>query len=400
MSDRVYQRLAQSFGADRVRHINGATPLNERSAVLQGFRGPADAHSGVFALVGTVGTVGVGLTLFDPNEPVTPHRVIFADLPYTWAEFEQGVDRLHRVGQRYPVSVDVPIVSFGGALTLADGDPVKSFDGWVWDLIASKQRLADQVLDAAFDVSGYAPGQVRRAIRNMLRTLDDAGGAVVAPPPPEDSAQAEHRRRLGRYRGLPRERAAEVFLRDLDASREFLQENDASRASQLAQQLVRERLGRWLDGRSTVVDLGCGSNLLRELPCDVIGIDRHGVNGGLVRDMAATGLPDRSADLAVMSLSMWGTASDRLAYLREAKRILRPLGKLIIIEPSGPFGGVGNWQAGALRLRRVAESLGMHVAACSEHTLDASASLVSFIVDNSSAAARPEIDPEWCHWAD
>jgi len=292
----------------------------------------------------------------------------------------------------------VPIVSFGGALTTADGEPVKSFDGWVWDLIASKQRLSDQVLDAAFDVSGYAPGQVRRAIRNMLRALDEAGGAVVAPPPPEESEQAEHRRRLGRYRGLARERVAEIFLHDREVSRRFLEKNDASRASTLAQQLVRERLGRWLDHRATVVDLGCGSNPLRDLPCEVVGIDRHGVNGARVGDIALTGLSESSVDLAVMSLSMWGTTRDRLDYLQEAKRILRPLGKLIIVEPSGPFGGVGTWQTGADRLRNVVGLLGMRLAEASEHTIDASSSLVSFVIDNSSASPVDDIDPEVCHW--
>jgi hypothetical protein len=92
----------------------------------------------------------------------------------------------------------------------------------------------------------------------------------------------------------------------------------------LAQRLVRERFGRWLDRRSVVVDLGFGSNPLRDLPCDrVVGIDRHGVNGGLVGDSADTGLPGGEADFVVMSLSMWGTPADRLSYLREAKRLLR-----------------------------------------------------------------------------
>ncbi len=80
------------------------------------------------------------------------------------------------------------------------------------------------------------------------------------------------------------------------------------------QRLVREWLSRWLDRRSVVIDFGCGSNPLRDLSCErVVGIDRHGVNGGLVGDSADTGLPGGEADFVVMSLSMWGTPADRLA---------------------------------------------------------------------------------------
>jgi hypothetical protein len=54
-----------------------------------------------------------------------------------------------------------------------------------------------------------------------------------------------------------------------------------------------------------VVDLGCGSHPLRDLPAArVIGLDRHGVNGGIVGDSAATASPVGEADFVVMSLSM------------------------------------------------------------------------------------------------
>lgn len=400
VSDRVHERLAAEVGAERVRHVNGGTPRRDRGGAFDAFRGYADVDRGTIALVGTVGTVGVGVTLFDAGDEnmATPHRVIFADLPFTWAEFEQSVDRLHRVGQRLPVQVDVPIVNFGDALTRADGELLKSFDGWVWDLLERKQLLADQVLDAAFDVSDYGEKRVSKAIRDMLRSLEKTGGAVVAPAPPEDSPAAEHRRMLGRYRALPRALTADLFRRDPEVSHRFLEANDASKSARLAHQLVRERLGRWLDRRSLIVDLGCGSNPLRDLPCQVIGIDRHGVNGGHTGDMTETGLSDGEADFVVMSLSMWGTPADRLAYLREAKRVLRPLSKLIIVEPSTPFGGPLAWQVGAGRLRQVSLALGMRLTKASEHTVDTGATLLSFVIDNSGTPPSTEIEPEACQW--
>jgi superfamily II DNA or RNA helicase len=399
VSRSVHERLAAELGADRVLHVDGSTPEAERKDAFRRFREPADAETGVVSLVGSVGTVGVGVTLFDAHEPVTPHRVVFADLPFTWAEFEQGVDRLHRVGQRFPVRVDVPVVVFGEQLIRADGNPLKSFDQGVWEWIRRKQRLADQVLDAAFDVSEYKDSQIRRAIGRALRAIQESGGAVIAPAPPAESAAAEHRREVGRLRGIPRQRAAERF-QDPAASEAFLATNDASASARLAQRLVRERLSRWLDRRSVVVDLGCGSNPLRDLPCArVIGIDRHGVNSGLVGDSADTGLPSGEADFVVMSLSMWGTPEDRLAYLHEAKRLLRPLGKLVVVEPVQTFGGGGHWTAGVARFATVTERLGMHLAETREHTVDAGTNLLALVVDNSATPAAEGVDPRQCDWS-
>jgi SAM-dependent methyltransferase len=354
VSRRVHERLVHELGADRVLHVEGTTPPVERKEAFQRFRAPATAEEGVAVLVGSVGTVGVGVTLFDPEQVITPHRVIFADLPYTWAEFEQGVDRLHRVGQRFPLTVDVPLVTFGDQLPRADGEPLPSFDEWIWnDLLGPKQRLSDQVLDAAFDVSAYSDRAIRDAIKKVLDAAEKAGGVVLLPPPPVESDAARHRREVGRLRGIPRQRAAQQF-KDPSASVAFLAANDASASSRLAQRLVRERLSRWLDQRSVVVDLGCGSHPLRDLSCErVIGIDRHGVNGGLVGDSADTGLQSGSADFVVMSLSMWGTPEDQLAYLREAKRLLRPIGKLVVVEPVQAFGGVETRKAGVARFAAV-----------------------------------------------
>src|SRR5207237_648757 len=156
---------------------------------------------------------------------------------------------------------------------------------------------------------------------------------------------------------------------------------------------------RWLDNRSVVIDLGCGSNPLRDLPCaKVTGVDRHGVNGGLIGDSACTGLPAAEADFVVFSLSMWGTAQDRLSYLREAKRLLRPIGKLIIVEPALSFGDSHTWKAGAARLAAVLEKLGMRLTSASEHIVDAGTRLVAFVADNSTHPPAEDIDPDGCVW--
>jgi SAM-dependent methyltransferase len=158
-------------------------------------------------------------------------------------------------------------------------------------------------------------------------------------------------------------------------------------------------LSRWLDRRSVVVDLGCGSNPLSDLPCErVIGIDRHGLNDGLVGDSADTGLPSGEADFVVMSLSMWGTPEDRLAYLREAKRLLRPIGKFVVVEPMQTFGGAEGWRTGVTRFAEVLEQLGMRLAEVREYAVDAGTTIIALVVENSSSLPSEAIDPNHCAW--
>ncbi len=133
-----------------------------------------------------------------------------------------------------------------------------------------------------------------------------------------------------------------------------------------------------------IVDLGCGSNPLRDLPCQsVIGIDRHGVNGGLIGDSAATGLEAGAADFVVMSLSIWGSPADRIAYLQEAKRLLRPLGKLIIVG-ARPSLRQSRWCSGVAKFRATIQKLGMHVTEVRQYSADSGTALISFVVDNSA----------------
>jgi len=90
-----------------------------------------------------------------------------------------------------------------------------------------------------------------------------------------------------------------------------------------------------------IVDMGCGLNLFADLPCKVIGLDRHDRPGQLSGKMENPPLPDKSADVLIYSLSLYGTAADLLAYFTHAARILRGGGHLFIVEPSSAFSDTG-----------------------------------------------------------
>ena len=52
-------------------------------------------------------------------------------------------------------------------------------------------------------------------------------------------------------------------------------------------------------------------------------------------------LLDKSADVLIYSLSLFGTASDLMAYFAHAVRILRGGGHLFIVEPDSTFTSIG-----------------------------------------------------------
>ena len=167
VSEEIYTEL-QDFFPGQVGQINGRTPKERRKELLDAFR----AESGLRVLVGTIGTIGIGLTLFDPASDQTAHQIIVADLPYTAAEFDQGIAQLHREGQKHRVVVDV-LLTTSNAL-LHDGSPLRTIDQRIWDLIISKRELSDIAIDGKYSTSDAA-AKVRKALHRWLRQVREIG---------------------------------------------------------------------------------------------------------------------------------------------------------------------------------------------------------------------------------
>jgi hypothetical protein len=152
-TDDISEKIAaylDEFLPNQVVHINGQTARSDRAAHINSFRDP----NGARVLVGTIGTIGVGLTLFDPNSDDTTNEIIFADLPYTYAEFDQGVARLYREGQKQRVRADV--LQTTTTRTLRDGSALSTLDERIWDFIEGKRELADIAIDGKYDTTDAA----------------------------------------------------------------------------------------------------------------------------------------------------------------------------------------------------------------------------------------------------
>ena len=330
VSDKIAEYL-QDFLPDQVAHINGLTPKAERQKLLDLFR----TSGQVRVLVGTIGTIGVGLTLFDPKRADTANEIIVADLPYTWAEFEQGIARLDREGQKRRVSVDV--LQTTTTDTLRDGSAHHTLDERIWALLEGKRELADVAIDGKYDTTDAAD-KVVKALRRWLKQAREIGVEPLAVErrPAEPTEAQKWRSEIGRLRGMSAARADEVFANP-EYTRQFLAHLETSTAGKLAHQWLRGRLAPLLRPDLAIVDMGCGLNPFADLPCRVIGLDRHDRPGQLRGKMENPPLPDKSADVLIYSLSLYGTAADLLAYFTHAARILRGGGHLFIVEPDSAF---------------------------------------------------------------
>ncbi len=120
-------------------------------------------------------------------------------------------------------------------------------------------------------------------------------------------------------------------------TRQFLSHLETSTAAKLSHQWLRGRLAPVLRPDLAVVDMGCGLNPFADLPCRVIGLDRHNRPGQLRGKMENPPLPGKSADVLIYSLSLYGTAADLKNYFAHAARILQGGGHLFIVEPDSAF---------------------------------------------------------------
>jgi hypothetical protein len=334
VSDKI-ARYLEEFMPRQIAHINGATPKADRTALLNAFR----TSDQLRVLVGTIGTIGVGLTLFDPGRADTAHEIIVADLPYTWAEFEQGIARLHREGQKQAVQVEV--LQTTTSATLRDGSALHTLDERIWYLIESKRELSDVAIDGKYDTTDAA-AKVQKALRRWLQQAREVGVEPLEVERRSDvqSEAQKWRGEIGRLRSLSAARADEVFA-DAEYTRQFLTHLETSQAAHLSHQWLRGKLALLIRPDLKIVDMGCGLNPFADLPCHIIGLDRHERPGQLRGKLENPPLPDRSADVLIYSLSLYGTPDDLFAYFTHASRILRGGGHLFIVEPAASFSDEG-----------------------------------------------------------
>ena len=133
MTDAVYDRLKNKYN---VAQITGETKDNERQDIVEAFQTPNNAamhdrvnkYGNIEVLIGTIGAMGTGLTLTAAN------TMIFLDLPWNRALYDQATDRFHRIGQ-------------GENVTIYNIICKDTIDERVHELVKKKGMMSDYIID-------------------------------------------------------------------------------------------------------------------------------------------------------------------------------------------------------------------------------------------------------------
>ena len=104
--------------------ITGETADADRQGIVNKFQ--SDPNTKV--ILGTIGAMGTGLTLTAATE------VVFLDEPWTNATKEQAIDRAHRIGTKYAVTIH----------TLMSHD---TYDEDVHNIVLGKKALSDRIVE-------------------------------------------------------------------------------------------------------------------------------------------------------------------------------------------------------------------------------------------------------------
>lgn len=292
-------------------------------------------------------------------------QVVMVCLPWTSAEHEQILGRVRRQGSAFgSVSEIVPqvVLDYEG-------------DQWSWDkdreaTIRFKRTLSDCAVD------GNIPEAVRisetellsrsrEALERWIERVEDKGMLVLdraklTIPLPSDIREKVSVRRgdftaINNRWGTSNSATTHERLQT-DPSEWYLYHTLYREARAKWPELPAEHVASHLRARPDlkVGDFGCGECLLRAaLPeHEVVGLDHVALNDSVIPcDIACTPLQDESLGAAVFSLSLMGR--NWLDYLREAHRVLQPLGLLFIAEPAR------RWEEG--RLEQAVQECGFGV---------------------------------------
>ena len=162
MQFRFMELARQEFGLAKIDHINGDTPIQKRQKIVRQFQQHLEQDRGFDLLVLGPKAAGTGLTL------TAATHVIHLSRWWNPAVEEQCNDRVHRIGQRHPVQIHMP-------MAIHAGYQEHSFDCLLQGLMSRKRSLARAALWPMGDSAGDIP-QLQAALR---KDKSEASGDIL-----------------------------------------------------------------------------------------------------------------------------------------------------------------------------------------------------------------------------
>jgi hypothetical protein len=276
-------------------------------------------------------------------------QIVINVLPWTHAEYQQLIGRVHRQGQRSAsVRVVVP-----ATFAFVNGERWSYCDSKL-ARIDYKKSIADAAVDGDVPEGNLrSPAQAQADLMAWLRRLETGQPETISRRPIVVSLDGGNlgtvTARAARYGEFSvmnarwnRANSAETFerLKNDPAEWEFYhtQYRKAREAWTIVPVLEVIEWARQREGY-VIGDFGCGEAMLAAELRDrhvVHSFDHVAIHDGVIPgDMRQTSLEDGCLDVAVFSLSLMG--ANFIEYLREAHRVLRIDGQLLIWEARSRF---------------------------------------------------------------
>jgi len=162
MQFRFMELARQEFSLEEIAHINGDTPIQKRQAIVRKFQRHLEQDGGFDLLVLGPKAAGTGLTL------TAATHVIHLSRWWNPAVEEQCNDRVHRIGQKYPVQIHMP-------MAIHAGYQEHSFDCLLQGLMSRKRNLAR----AALWPMGDCAGDISQLQAALKKEQSEASGDVL-----------------------------------------------------------------------------------------------------------------------------------------------------------------------------------------------------------------------------
>ncbi|MBL7870387.1 MAG: DEAD/DEAH box helicase family protein [Cyclobacteriaceae bacterium] len=277
-------------------------------------------------------------------------RLIILSLPWTDSEYTQLKGRIYRQGSKFgEVEIIIPQV----VIPLADRE-------WSWDmqrmnLIRNKKTLADAAVDGVIPSKKLPkPETLFAKSQEALKEWSDrVNKGKLFSVNRKDLVFPLHPsivERLGRSLGDFSEVNRTWSVSKSSTTHERLKSHPENwyyyhtlyaEKRKTWEEIPYVQIGKLIKRKDFVVaDLGCGENLLRkEIPENkVLAFDHVAIDTTVTAcDISKLPIENDTVDIAVFSLSLMGT--NYIDYIKEAHRILKPMGFIFIAEPQAKWEG-------------------------------------------------------------
>lgn len=273
------------------------------------------------------------------------NRVILHTVPSVWSVMYQLIGRFDRQGSNFVdkgVDVYVPMVVF----YLEDGTTT-SFDKRRWKF-AMYRKVQDDIIKGRH-IEKILDSERNKMIDEVIEKLK--GKYVMTEVEREriqtdgigfDEVEWERKQSLiSEFNRKGKLMNSSRFHREIiSGPDEWFEYHKARHESMKTwNEIPYEHIASMIKNKNKVVaDFGCGENLMRTFipENEVYSLDHIAIDDTVIAcDMAHTPLADQSVDIAVFSLSLWG--SNYEDYFIEAYRVLSYDGLLYIAEPTKSY---------------------------------------------------------------